>query len=465
MKDFDVSTITTSGAQLLAQATEGNRLIVSGCEANTTVYTSETAKAVIAPTSERISNNVSIVYVQDNRILIRALFTQSETTGGNANSLVLFGRLENDSEDTRTAICVVSNNAQFYLPLSTSEAVQDFECLFTIDYEIQSNVVVEQTSALECSLAEFRLLKERTVTSHKEGDPNVGDPTQNIFGAKVFRSQIGFVSKANFTSLATFNGGVVVNNEISIPNKDDGSIVIGTISETHIDDKPYCKITSNGIEFENKYWQHPRKATYGMDNLQLYSMEANATVFSAISDDLKFGEQNIGNGSYPTFWVHRDVNTEGGFIKFAPKSGGEYGLVVQDNYGTDKVSIKTSTITCDSFEGSGVALANLICVGERKDVGLQSEYIEPQVGEMYLLQIEKADNYNRYAKYGEVVDLSVIAKGWVYTLSISNDADYFVKMQLGSKVNPVGKWKLLTNLEFVTVGALVSAVVLMIRVE
>lgn len=460
MKDFDVSTITTSGAQLLAQATDGNRLVVSGCEANTTVYTAETAKAVTAPTGTRISNEIELVGVQDNKIIVRARFTQSETTGGNANSLILFGRLENDPEETRTAICVVSNNAQFYLPSSASEAVQDFECLFTIDYEIQSNVVVEQTSALECSLAEFRLLKERTVTSHKEGDLNVGDPTQNIFGEKVFQSQIGFVATANFTSLATFNGGIAVNDKILISDNDKGTIVIGSDQN-----KPHCTLTASGIEFENKDWQHPRKATYGMDNLQLYSMEAHATVLSAISDDLKFGEQNIGGGSYATIWVHRNSSTEGGFIKFAPRSGGEYGLVIQDNEGTDKVSITTSTITCDSFEGSGAALANLICVGERKDVGLQSEYIEPQVGEMYLLKIEKSNNYNGSRKYGEVVDLSEIAKGFVHTLSISTDENYFVKMHLKDRVNPVGKWKLLTNLDFVTVGALVSAVVLMIRVE
>lgn len=461
MKDFDVSTITESGAQLLAQATEGNRLVVSGCEANTTVYTAETAKAVTAPTGARISDEIELVSVQDNKIIIRARFTQSETTGGNANSLVLFGRLENDSEDTRTAICVVSNNAQFYLPSSTSEAVQDFECLFTIDYEIQSNVVVEQTSALECSLAEFRLLKERTVTSHKEGDPNVGDPTQNIFGAKVFRSQIGFVAKANFTSLATFNGGIAVNDEISISDNDKGTIVIGSDQN-----KPHSTLIASGIEFENKDWQHPRKATYGMDNLQLYSMEAHATVFSAISDDLKFGEQNIGNGSYPTFWVHRDANTEGGFIKFAPKGDGEYGLVVQDNYGTDKVSIKTSTITCDSFEGSGAALANLICVGKHENVGEQSEYIEPQVGEMYFLEITKANDYDGFGNnYGKIVDLSVITKSFATTVSFSMDVNGFVKMQSGYKVNPVGKWKLLTDLNFVTVGATASAIVLMIRVE
>lgn len=460
MKDFDVSTITTSGAQLLAQATDGNRLVVSGCEANTTVYTAETAKAVTAPTGARISNEIELVGVQDNKIIVRARFTQSETTGGNANSLILFGRLENDSEDTRTAICVVSNNAQFYLPSSTSEAVQDFECLFTINYEIQSNVVVEQTSALECSLAEFRLLKERTVTSHKEGNPNVGDPTQNIFGEKVFQSQIGFVAEANFTSVATFNGGIAVNDEILISDNDKGKIVIGSDQN-----KPHCTMTASGIEFENKDWQHPRKATYGMDNLQLYSMESHATVLSAISDDLKFGEENISGGSYATLWIHRNASTEGGFIKFAPRSGGEYGLVIQDHDGTDKVSITTSTITCDSFEGSGAALANLICVGERKDVGLQSEYIETQVGEMYLLKIEKSNDYNGSGKYGEVVDLSEIAKGFVYTLSLSWDANNFVKMKSGSRVNPVGKWKLLTDLNFVTVGALVNAIVLMIRVE
>ena len=301
MKDFDVSTITRTGAQLLAQATEGNKLIVSGCEANTTVYTAETAKAVIAPTGERISNEVSIVYVQDNRILIRALFTQSETTGGNANSLVLFGRLENDPADTRTAICVVSNNAQFYLPSSTSEAVQDFECLFTIDYEIQSNVVVEQTSALECSLAEFRLLKERTVTSHKEGDPNVGDPTQNIFGAKVFRSQIGFVAKVNFTSVATFNGGIAVNGDaqfaedatfkgnIILPDKTSdgftaGNIKIGNVKEF----SPCATISQEGVSFESEEMYNHCSTSYNYDSISING--GGAPTFVVNSKELSWSE-------------------------------------------------------------------------------------------------------------------------------------------------------------------------------
>lgn len=266
MKDFDVSTITTSGAQLLAQATEGNRLVVSGCEANTTIYTSETAKAVTAPTGTRISNEIELVGVQDNKIIVRARFTQSETTGGNANSLVLFGRLENDPEETRTAICVVSNNAQFYLPSSASEAVQDFECLFTIDYEIQSNVVVEQTSALECSLAEFRLLKERTVTSHKEGDPNIGDPTQNIFGEKVFQSQIGFVAEANFTSVATFNGGIAVNDRSTFEHDVSFNNPVFFDSYILIDDSTGSSYDAGYVQIGENFENAPR-ATVSRDKI------------------------------------------------------------------------------------------------------------------------------------------------------------------------------------------------------
>lgn len=306
MKDFDVSTITTSGAQLLAQATEGNRLVVSGCEANTTVYTAETAKAVTAPTGARISNEIELVSVQDNKIIIRVRFTQSETTGGNANSLVLFGRLANDPAETRTAICVVSNNAQFYLPSSTSEAVQDFECLFTIDYEIQSNVVVEQTSALECSLAEFRLLKERTVTSHKEGEPNAGDPMQNIFGAKVFRSQIGFVAKANFTSVATFNGGIAVNGDaqfaedatfkgnIILPDKTSDGFSAGNIQIGNLKALSTCAtLSQDGISFQNDDTYHFSSTLYDSDGISISGSEAPS--FTVNSKELSWSEPGQSN--------------------------------------------------------------------------------------------------------------------------------------------------------------------------
>lgn len=346
MKDFDVSTITTSGAQLLAQATEGNRLVVSGCEANTTVYTAETAKAVTVPTGTRISNEIELVGVQDNKIIVRARFTQSETTGGNANSLVLFGRLENDTEDTRTAICVVSNNAQFYLPSSTSEAVQDFECLFTIDYEIQSNVVVEQTSALECSLAEFRLLKERTVTSHKEGNPNVGDPTQNIFGEKVFQSQIGFVEKANFTSLATFNGGIAVNGDaqfaedatfkgnIILPDKTSDGFSAGNIQIGNLKAFSTCAtLSQDGISFENEEMNHYRSTSYNSDGISIYG--GNAPSFTVSSKELSWS----GVGSDPSFKI-----TDNGELFLYQKNDKTFGLTATNHI--EEVTLTTDYVVC-----------------------------------------------------------------------------------------------------------------------
>lgn len=346
MKDFDVSTITTSGAQLLAQATEGNRLVVSGCEANTTVYTAETAKAVTAPTGARISNEIELVGVQDNKIIVRARFTQSETTGGNANSLILFGRLENDSEETRTAICVVSNNAQFYLPSSTSEAVQDFECLFTINYEIQSNVVVEQTSALECSLAEFRLLKERTVTSHKEGNPNVGDPTQNIFGEKVFQSQIGFVAEANFTSVATFNGGIAVNGDaefandatfkgnIILPDKTSDGFSAGNIQIGNLKALSTCAtLSQDGISFENEEMNHYRSTSYNSDGISIYG--GNAPSFTVSSKELSWS----GVGSDPSFKI-----TDNGELFLYQKSDKTFGLTATNNH--IEVTLTTDYVVC-----------------------------------------------------------------------------------------------------------------------
>lgn len=347
MKDFDVSTITTSGAQLLAQATEGNRLVVSGCEANTTVYTAETAKAVTAPTGARISNEIELVSVQDNKIIIRARFAQSETTGGNANSLVLFGRLANDPAETRTAICVVSNNAQFYLPSSTSEAVQDFECLFTIDYEIKSNVVVEQTSALECSLAEFRLLKERTVTSHKEGDPDVGDPTQNIFGAKVFRSQIGFVAKANFTSVATFNGGIAVNGDaqfaedatfkgnIILPDKTSdgfsaGNILIGNVKEF----SPCATISQNGVSFECEEMNYYCSTSYNSDGISIYGGAAPS--FTVSSKELSWSGVGQSNTSFKI--------TDNGELFLYQKNDKTFALTATNRI--NEVTLTTDYVVC-----------------------------------------------------------------------------------------------------------------------
>lgn len=347
MKDFDVSTITRTGAQLLAQATEGNRLVVSGCEANTTVYTSETAKAVIAPTGARISNEIELVSVQDNKIIIRARFTQSETTGGNANSLVLFGRLENDPEETRTAICVVSNNAQFYLPSSTSEAVQDFECLFTIDYEVQSNVVVEQTSALECSLAEFRLLKERTVTSHKEGEPNAGDPTQNIYGAKVFRSQIGFVAKANFTSVATFNGGIAVNGDaqfaedatfngnIILPDKTSDGFSAGNIQIGNLKELSTCAtISHDGISFQNDEMNHFISTSYNSDSISISGAEAPS--FTVSSKELSWRGAGQSNTRFKI--------TDDGELFLYQKNDNTFGLTATNHI--EEVTLTTDYVVC-----------------------------------------------------------------------------------------------------------------------
>lgn len=187
MPNFDVSTITKAGARLLARATENTKLLFIGCEANTTVYTQESAEDVDLIGGTRITYDISFTGIDEDSIYVRANFEPSATTGGTANSLILFGCLSTDLQGTRIPICVVSNSIPFELPMHNQAAVTSFECLFTIKFAIQSPLAIEQTSALECSLAEFRQLEKRAVTTDGLNMDGTGE-AQTIYGEKTFAS-------------------------------------------------------------------------------------------------------------------------------------------------------------------------------------------------------------------------------------------------------------------------------------
>lgn len=293
--NFEVSTITTAGAALLAQATEGNKVIFSGCEANSTVYTLEQAKAVAAITGTRITDGIEVTDVTDARILVRATFEPSAATGGEANSLILFGRLSSQDENTRTPICVVSNSTSFYLPEYNQAAVTAFDCLFTVQYNISNPVVVEQTSALECSLAEFRQLKERVVTTHKAGESTGGDD-QDVYGVKTF-----------------WNG---------VKLKDS---VYGDIQTATVD--------VDGLKVEHEYETHGFSASFGMDIIIRNNSDRN-TQFKVQDQVLNFGNYY----SRPFFSLDCSVDPGTVFMGIAPNSStGEYPVSIVNGSLSDGV--------------------------------------------------------------------------------------------------------------------------------
>lgn len=281
--NFEISTITAAGAAMLAQATEGNKVIFSGCEANSTVYTLEQAKAVAAVTGTRITDGIEVTGVTDARILVRATFEPSSATGGEANSLILFGRLSSQDESTRTPICVVSNSTPFYLPEYNQAAVSAFDCLFTVQYNISSPVVVEQTSALECSLAEFRQLKERVVTTHKSGEETSGDD-QDVYGVKSFWSGIKF-------------------------------------KEYGFDDQT-ASADANGFKIENTEMNFGFEASYGQD-IVINSNSSVSTHFKVKDETLAFGKYS-NYGANPFFSLDYSGDSGTVFMGIAPNDDGSY---------------------------------------------------------------------------------------------------------------------------------------------
>lgn len=306
--NFEVSTITTAGAAMLAQATEGNKVIFSGCAATSTVYTLALAKLIYSVPGDRITNLIEVTDVTDARILVRATFEPSESTGGEANSLILFGRLSSHEEDARTPICVVSNSAPFYLPTSDQAAVTAFDCLFTVQYNISSPVVVEQTSALECSLAEFRQLKERVVTTHKPGE-STGGEVQTIYGEKTFLNGIKF-KETDFdvqTASADADGFKVVNTEMNF-----------------------------GFE-----------ASYGQ-NIVIASNSTASTNFKVQDEKLSFGSfANHGNIPFFSLDYSRDSGTV--FMGIAPRDDGTFPVSVVDGNLSEGVYLAADNAKIDKL--------------------------------------------------------------------------------------------------------------------
>lgn len=204
---FETETLTVVGAQFLASATAQNRLVIDGCNAYTSFYSVQQAQAVTAPPLNEFSStdDATLIGATDNHVQIRAAFHAGESTGGDANTVMVYGHLESDPLTLRV-VYVASSNETFHIPFTTDVAsVCGF--LFDITYNADPDAVTSATQSTYTSLAEFLTLKERTVTTHKEGNPNSGDD-QEILGHKTFSGNVT-ISQGNklYLSNAENNNG------------------------------------------------------------------------------------------------------------------------------------------------------------------------------------------------------------------------------------------------------------------
>lgn len=218
---FDVMVITHKGMALLASSTAQDKLIIDGCDADATVLDATNAGAVVNRPANPISTttNVTLLAANSTSIFTRATFLAGQSSGGDVNTFYLYGHLQSAAND-KFVVAVVSDSDSVHLP-DQGDLINSYGCEFEIQYSHVNDTVQVVGTANYANLAEFNVLKERTVTTHKEGDNTVGD-NQHILGAKYFEDRVEFnysgngngvfidcrmqcEGKANFTDTATFD--------------------------------------------------------------------------------------------------------------------------------------------------------------------------------------------------------------------------------------------------------------------
>ena len=186
---FDMNTLTLKGAELLAASTVQNRLILDGCDAAVGFIDQNTAVNISARPSSPLSTttDVSIIGSTAEHVMARAQWTEGQQTGGNANTLYLYGHNE-QSPSNIYVIYICSSQSTFHLP-TVGDVTPVFEALFDMIYACTLNSVTTASTSVYATLAEFNTLKERTVTTHKEQQATVGE-NQTIYGDKTFKGSV-----------------------------------------------------------------------------------------------------------------------------------------------------------------------------------------------------------------------------------------------------------------------------------
>lgn len=209
---YDVTTITLKGADLLASASAADDLILVGCDATQQFINKASAIQVENRPANPFSttSNVRLSGSTDNHLFVRAFFVAGESTGGAANSLYIYGHKASDPLNDYV-IAIMSSVNPFHLP-EVGDISNTYGVLLDIIYNPADGSVSQVTSSVYATYGEYADLRDRAVTTHKQGQATVGDD-QTIYGQKTFKSQIisdtgsfGIVDKRVGQNFETYYG-------------------------------------------------------------------------------------------------------------------------------------------------------------------------------------------------------------------------------------------------------------------
>lgn len=186
---FDVETITARGAIAIASATLNDKLIIDGCDAMSAAISKADAVNVSSRPASPGDTTTDITGggSTDNHIYAYANFVQGVCTGGDFRSFYLYGHLQS-APSTVFVIAIASAATPMHLPV-TGEVINRTEIQFELTFSVADGVVEVASTSMYTTRGEFLLLKDRTVTTHAEGEPTTGE-NQTVYGVKTFNDGI-----------------------------------------------------------------------------------------------------------------------------------------------------------------------------------------------------------------------------------------------------------------------------------
>lgn len=186
---YDVTTVTIKGTELLAAASAADNLVLAGCDATQTYIAKAAAVNVSARPANPFSNttNVRLEGATDGHIFIRIFFVATESTGGDVRSLYLYGHSADDPSNDYV-IAVMSSEDPFHLP-EAGDISNTYGTLLDVKFNVADGSVSSVTTSVFATYSEYADLRDRAVTTHKQGQATVGD-NQIIYGTKTFENTI-----------------------------------------------------------------------------------------------------------------------------------------------------------------------------------------------------------------------------------------------------------------------------------
>lgn len=412
---YDVVTITLKGAELLAAASAADNIVLAGCDATQTFISKADAMQIenrpVSPYST--TTNVRLSGATDNHLFMRIFFVAGESTGGAANSLYLYGHKQSDPLNDYV-IAVMSSHNPFHLPV-VGDISNTYGTLLDIIYNPAEGSVSQVTASVYATYGEFADLRDRAVTTHKQGEATVGD-NQTIYGSKTFKAPI--VSDTG--SFAVFDKRVGADFETYYGN------YMGNVFSLAGDTFTYA---STGLSFVDGKDKHeltltPNSITNGIKReFEIASTVTIANNPSKLARVLtRLDKYADGNDLYDTGRVILEAiePQDGKGASIELRAGYD-----QDDNGQGYATIKTTefTVNADDLTGNDTGKISLYAANEIKLKSLNS-YNETQYLDIYVektLNDKSNDNIHVFSTYNTLHIHSKISSSNNAELQIVND--------------------------------------------